>query len=204
MSRINKDSVDRFYDYDIHIESRTLYMGSVSHDVEDGESGTDGAMAERAVKGLHILDNSAPEGDKPITILMNNLGGDEYHCMAIFDAIKQCKNHVTIIVYGHAMSAGSIILQSADKRVMAVNSRMMIHYGTWGVHDHPKIVYKWAEEGKKIDKWMEGVYLDKIREKKPEYPLSKVKDMCNFDTFLNAHEALELGLIDEILGETNE
>ena len=97
-------------------------------------------MAERAIKALHILDSTAPTGDKPITVIMNNPGGDEYHGMAIYDAIKSCKNHVTIVVFGMAMSMGSIILQAADKRVMSANSRVMIHYGTWGINDHPKKV----------------------------------------------------------------
>jgi ATP-dependent Clp protease protease subunit len=199
MSRINKESIDRFYDYDIYPETRTVYMGSVSTNSDDGETGTDYAMAERTIKGLHILDSAAPKGDQPITIIMNNSGGDEYHGMAIFDAIKACKNHVTIIVMGHAMSMGSIILQAADKRIMTPNSRMMIHYGTWGITDHPKITYKWAEEGKKFDAWMENTYLEKIKKVNPTFSKKKIEEMCNFDTFLTAQEALELGLIDEIL-----
>ncbi len=199
MAKLVKESIDRFYDYDIHTETRTIYIGSVEADQESGESGTDSAMAERAIKALHILDSTAPSGDKPITILMNNPGGDEYHGMAIYDAIKVCKNHVTIVVFGHAMSMGSIILQAADKRVMAPNSRMMIHYGTWGIHDHPKITYAWAEEGKKFDSFMEQLYLEKIKKKHPDFTIKKVREMCNFDTFFNAKEALELGLIDEVL-----
>ncbi len=199
MAKLVRDDVDKFFDYEVYIPTRTIYMGSVENDQEVGESGTDGAMAERVIKALHILDSSAPAGDKPITIIMNNPGGDEYHGMAIYDAIKGCNNHVTVIVYGHAMSMGSIILQAADERVMAPNARMMIHYGTWGIHDHPKIVYKWAEEGKKFDSWMEQLYLAKIRVKHPTYPLKKVQAMCNFDTFLTPEEAVNLGLADRVL-----
>lgn len=202
MAKLVRDDVDKFFDYEIYIPTRTIYMGSVDNDQEVGESGTDGAMAERVIKALHILDSSAPAGDKPITIIMNNPGGDAYHGLAIYDAIKACKNHVTIVVYGHAMSMGSIILQAADKRVMAPNSRMMIHYGTWGTHDHPKIVYSWAEEGKKFDAWMEQLYLGKIREKHPNFTLKKIQEMCNFDTFINPEEAVALGLADEILGDS--
>lgn len=201
MAKLVRDDVDKFFDYEIYIPTRTIYMGSVDNDQEVGESGTDGAMAERVIKALHILDSSAPAGDKPITIIMNNPGGDEYHGMAIYDAIKGCNNHVTIIVYGHAMSMGSIILQAADRRVMAPNSRMMIHYGTWGIHDHPQNVYKWADEGKKFDAWMEQQYLTKIKEKNPEYTLKKVQELCKFDTFFTAKEAVDIGLADEILGE---
>lgn len=201
MAKLVKESIDRFYDYDIHTETRTIYIGSVDSDAEYGESGTDAAMAERAIKALHILDSVAPTGDKPITVIMNNPGGDEYHGMAIYDAIKACKNHVTIVVFGMAMSMGSIILQAADKRVMSPNSRIMIHYGTWGIHDHPQIVYKWADEGKKFDSWMEQLYLEKIKQKNPDFTLRKVKELCSYDSFFDGKQALELGLIDEILGE---
>ena len=130
---------------------------------------------------------------------MNNTGGDVYHGLAIFDAIKTCKNHVNIIVYGHAMSMGSIILQAADERIMTPNSRMMIHYGEDGVWAHPKIVLQWAKEGKKINEWMLDLYLEKIREKHPKFTRKKVDDICDFDTFFNAQEAVDMGLADRIL-----
>lgn len=197
--RVNKESIDRFYDYDIHIETRTLYIGSANADVEHGESGVDATMAERAIKGLHLLDSSAPTGDKPISIVMNNPGGDFYHGLAIFDAIKACKNHVTVVVYGHAMSMGAVILQAADKRVMSPNAKMMIHYGTGGFDGHAKTFQKWAEEYKTLDGWLEKTLLERIKEKQPNYTLAKVQKLCDHDTFLTAKEALDLGLIDEIL-----
>jgi ATP-dependent Clp endopeptidase proteolytic subunit ClpP len=198
--RVSKESIDRFYDYDIHPETRTLYMGSVSVQ-EDGESGTDAHMAERCIKGLHILEASAPNGDKPITIIMNNPGGDVYHGLAIFDAIKTCKNHVTIIVYGYAMSMGSIILQAADRRVMGSNARVMLHYGTDGFSGHVKTLEKVAEESKKLSTWDEKLFLDKIKQKRSDYTIAKVRKLLEHDTFLTAQEALDLGLIDEIIGE---
>lgn len=204
MKKMQRDDIDKFFDYEIYLPTRTLYMGSAINDPDSGESGTDGAMAERVIKGLHILDSSAPNGDGPITIIMNNIGGDEYHGLAIFDAIKSCKNHVTIKVFGHAMSMGSIILQAADVRIMSPNSRMMIHYGTWGVHDHSKIAYKWAEEGKKFDEWMENLYLDKINDKHPDFKKQTIKKWLDHDTFFTATEAVNLGLADKVVGEEDE
>ena len=201
MSRLVKESIDRFYDYDIHVETRTLYIGSAESSISEGESGTDAIMAETAIKGLHILDSSAPSGDKPITVIMNNPGGDWYHGMAIFDAIKTCKNHVSIIVYGYAMSMGSIILQASDRRVMSSNSKMMIHYGYNGFDGHSLTFRKVAEEGVKIDTAMEQIYMERIKQKHPDFTIAKLKKLCDHDTFLTAKEALELGLIDEILGE---
>src|SRR5271166_6582243 len=116
MARIVKDDVDRFHDYSIHIPSRTIFMGTENLSETDfEESGVDTSMAERQIKNLHLLDSISKD---EITILMNNIGGDVIHGMAIYDAIRSCQSHITIKVLGHAMSMGSIILQAADERLM--------------------------------------------------------------------------------------
>lgn len=198
MAKIYKDEIDRLFDYDIYVPTRTIVMRSHLVD-EEGESGTDAEMAQRVIKGLHILDSSAPSGDKPITIIMNNPGGDEYDGLGIYDAIKACKNHVTIIVYGKAMSMGGIILQAADKRVMSSNSRFMMHYGQFGVSANAQDVYKWVEDNKRIDSWMEDLFLDKMREKNPKLTKKDIQDMLKADFIVTGEEAVRLGLADEVL-----
>lgn len=224
--KFKKDDVDQFMDNHIYLPTRTIYMGSMSSSDSDGESGTDYHMAETVVKALHILDNQdslSMKGEKPINVIMNNIGGDVYHGMAIYDAISNCKNHVTIRVYGHAMSMGSLILQAADQRTMTRHSRIMIHYGNAGTNQHAKTLYKWANETKKFDQMMEDIYLDKISDRKitlekyltlidrqSEIPAGNAKnkkisigrkelqEMLNFDTIIDAETALELNLIDKI------
>jgi ATP-dependent Clp protease protease subunit len=191
-----RDDLERFHDYSIYLPSRTIYMGSEEHHIEHGDSGTDGAMAERTAKNLHILDSISAE---PINVVMNNIGGDEYECFAIIDAIRQCRSKVIITVMGHAMSAGSLILQAADERVMAPLAVQMMHYGTWGCIDHSKTFQKWAREGKRIDEWMEQFYLDRIHLKHPAFTLKKLKSMLDHDTFLTAEESVALGLCDRVL-----
>lgn len=196
----SRDDIDRFFDYNIHIPTKTLFMGSAEYSDEHEETGTDHLMAELVIKGLHLLDNVKP--DTILTIVMNNPGGDEYHGMAIYDAIKACKSEVHIKVLGHAMSMGSIILQAADWRIMAPNSRMMVHYGTWGHNDHTLNNYRWAEEGKKFDKWMENLYLEKIKTKKPKFTRKQLQEKMSFDLFLDAEETVLYGLADEVLVNT--
>lgn len=223
--KFGKGDIDHFMDNDLYIPTRTIYMGSASEG-EEGESGVDFMMAERIIKTLHILDTfdvASGKGEKPIKIIMNNIGGDVQHGMAIYDFIKLCRNHVTIRVVGHAMSMGSIILQAADHRVMTKNSRIMIHYGSAGFNTHAKTSYQWTEETKKYDKWMEDLFLEKIGDrtitiekyltmigKKDDVPKGNAKNkrinidrkkleaMLNFDTIIDAETALELNLIDEI------
>jgi len=192
-----QEAAHEFFATSVHLPTRTLYMGSILD--EEMETGTDYRMADRVVKGLHILDS---DSDDPINIIMNNPGGDEYHGMAIFDAIKNCKSHVTITVFGMGCSMGSIILQAADERIVTENSRVMIHYGTHEPYpNHTKIVLAWVEDGEKFCQWMRNTYLEKIQEKHPKTTEKDIDEMLNFDTILTGQEAVDLGLADKVLGE---
>lgn len=195
MARITRDDTDRFFDYDINIPARTIYMGSTSISDDGNESGVDAIMAERAIKSLNLLD--ASEGN--ITIIMNNPGGDWDHGMAIYDAIKACKNSVTIKVFGMAMSMGSIILQAADERILAPNARFMMHYGYAGGFTESSNHLRWAQEEVKIRVKMEEIYMEKILAKNPTFKLKQLQKMLNPDTILSPEETVALGLADKIL-----
>lgn len=196
--RVNRDDIDKFHDYGLYIPTRTIYMGSEEYSLDDGESGVDGKMIERAVKNLHLLDAAS---DSPITILLNSPGGDCHYGLGLFDAIKACRSHVTIKISGIAMSMGSIILQAGDVRLISANSRVMIHHSTWHVNDKVGTAKNWVKEGEKFDSWMEQLFLEKIRLKHPGFTLKKIQEMLNFDTILNASETVALGLTDGIIGE---
>jgi ATP-dependent protease ClpP protease subunit len=244
MARINKDRIDRFFDYSLDSDSRTIYLGCAAYcDSGDG-NGVDFYMTERLIKGLHLLESAAPNGDQPITIIANSPGGSWFHGMAQYGAIKNCRNQVIIKMYGHAMSMGSIIPQAADERLIDANASFMIHYGSDAFHGHSKIMSKVGDIGKKINHMMENIYLDRMMEKdeemtqagfpdhmeitlseiihhqqemdypkppKPKYRFSKepakrreevrkiLKELLNFDSYLSAQEAVDLGFADEII-----
>jgi len=156
-----KETWDKWFDNNVDFTNRTVYIGSVNNN--DGqESGVDAFMAESTIKAMHILESKNSE---PIVILMNNPGGDFFHGLAIYDAIKTSKCHCTIKVYGHAMSMGSVILQAADRRIMMPNSRFMIHFGYDSQDNHTKTVEKWIDESKRLAYLMENIYLDVMLEK---------------------------------------
>lgn len=196
MSKVAKDDLDKFHEFDICPTDRTLYIGSCGSD-EDGESGVDHMMAERTIKNLHLLDKKK---DSPITIKMNNAGGDVYHGLAMYDAIMDCKNIVTIIAYGYVMSIGSLIFQAADVRVMAPHARMMLHYGQAHLGGHNRDIYKNVEELKKLDKIVNNIYLFRIQQKQSDYNMRKLENKITFDYFLDADESIEMGLCDKVLG----
>jgi len=189
MAKVIRDDVDRFFEYNINIPAKTLYMGA--------SEGVEHQMAEDTIKGLLILDSKARS--KKLTIVMNNVGGDEHHGLAIYDAIKQCKSPTVIKVFGHAMSMGAWILQAADRRYMAANSTMMLHYGTFGYDGHAKDFDKWSDENKRLCTLMEDHLLERIKEKHPRYTRESLQELIRFDKFLTASKAVELGLADKVI-----
>lgn len=99
---------------------------------------------------------------------------------------------------GCVMSAASIIFQAADERIMSPYSTMMIHYGSESISDVSKNVLSNAEESKRINRIMEDIYLDKIKQVKPRFSRSQLEKLLNFDTYIAASRAVEMGLADTI------
>lgn len=193
MARLNKDDISHFIDNDLYVSTRTIYIGPMS----SSDYEVNAMMAERAIKNLHILDSKA---QAPIEIISLNYGGGVVEGMAIYDAIRLCRSEVTMKIFGCANSMGSIILQAADKRLLAPNAEVMIHYGfsSYG-ENHPKANKSALRQAEKYDKWMVDMYLEKIQEKKPKFKRSQLDKWLNFDKYLSAEEAVEFGLADAII-----
>jgi len=188
------EAVGAFHEHGVFMPSRTIYMGSVTANL-DGESGTDAKMAEAFIKNLHVLETL---GSDPITVIMDNLGGDDYHGLAIYDAIKASPCEVTIVARGYAMSMGSIILQAAKHRVMGARAAQMLHYGTMAINSHTKNVKRWSDESERVSEWMECMYLERINQRHPAFDLEQLRKMLAYDTILTAEQSIDLGLADRI------
>lgn len=194
--KLDKDEISHFIDNDLYVPTRTVYIGPTT-----AEGETDVIMAERAIKNLHILDSKSSD---PIEVLMINPGGHFDAGMAIYDAIQLCKSPITVKVFGYAYSMAAVILQAADTRIMSPNARLMIHYGEEGLSsNHPKITKKWKIQYDKDSAWMKNQFLDRIREKQPEFTAAQMEKLLDFDTILNAQEAVDLGLADKVMEVAN-
>lgn len=182
-----KESIDRFFDHNLHVESRTIWIG-------DSPDGLDANTAQTVVKSIHMLSDNA---DKPITLYINSFGGCWYNGMAIYDAIKLCPCEVTAYVVGSAMSMGSIILQAADQRLIYPNATVMVHDGTFGHgEDIPQSFQNWAEYSKKIQQKMYRIYAERSGR-----AVSFWRRKCAADMIMTAHEAKDFGLVDAVYGE---
>jgi ATP-dependent Clp protease protease subunit len=181
-----RDDVSTLFENGVYLPTRTLVL---SGDV-------DGELAAAAIKGLHLLDAIST---LPITVVLNTPGGEEQAGMAIFDAIRQCRSHVTVVGTGEVMSMGAWILQAADTRVLTPNALVMIHYGTATLGDATTRDFQlYAEQVKLWDAAMEDCFLAKIHEKQPDFTRTALKRMLVVDTYLSAQEAVELGLADAV------
>lgn len=195
---ISSDDITVFHDCHLFIPTRTIYASSEEYTVDGDETGFDGAVARRLIKNLHILDAL---DDTPITIMLQTLGGDLQCSTAVIDAIRASHSHIVVKVLGCAMSAGSLVLQAADERIMAPLATQMIHYGMNSCADTSTVFQRVAAEGRRSDSWMEAYYLKRIREKHPSFTLSKLQRLLSHDTYLTAQESVELGLADRVDGD---
>lgn len=188
--RSKDERVSHFHEYNIDTSTRTIYFG-------DTENGIDDTVAEKTIKNLILLDTINQE---PINIVMNSQGGDCYAALAIYDAIKMCKSRVIVTGFGSVMSAATLIMQAADERVLAPNSTFMIHIGTveYG-ENHAKNVRNWIKAEEKMDAIISNIYLARIQEKHENFTLKKLDKLMEFDTILNATDAIAMGLADSLL-----
>ena len=193
-----KEDVDRWFDYSYIPSKRWIYVGSRDAETEngEGESGTDCKMAEFFTKAiLHCSTISR----QPIIVHMNNLGGDWYAGMMMYDAIRASPCHIYGTCWGVACSMGSIIIQACDSRIVAPHCTFMIHDGFEGLTGTCKSVEAWAKYTTKIRKRMYEIYFSRMKPAKPRITMQKIESMCSHDTIFSAEEAVSQGLADWVL-----
>lgn len=193
MANISRDDIQLFYDHGIYRPTKTLYIG-------EGTDGVDAQLAERVIKGLQILDSMKP--NEPLNIILNNSGGDTVQGLAIYDSIRRCESDTHITVVGHASSVAAWILQAGDVRLMEPNATIMIHQGSiWIGDEHPDNLERQHRQYKRELQLFEDLLLERITERHPSYTRKQLRNRMRFDDYLNATEAVELGLCDRIVGE---
>ncbi len=186
--------IDIFYYYGVYFSTRTLYIGC---NLEDEDDAIDALSSSNAIKGLHLLDIEYNEV-VPIQVLINTYGGDTYEAMGIYDAIRYCKNNIITVGIGKVMSAGSIIMQAGDERVMYPNSTFLMHYGSMSLDEKNRDLEEAIIEDKRLNEWQLDLWYRVIKRKKKRTTKAQVHEMLSKDTTYTPKECLELGIIDRI------
>ena len=203
---LNIDTILDSHTCGLDVDHREIYHHSYIANVDE-DPGIDYRMASHFAKNIRILDliNS-----KPIIIHMHSIGGVWNDGMAIYDSIKICKSHVTVISYGQAESMSSIVLQAADTRVMMPNSYFMCHFGSNGCAGSFLDVQNAAKFERQMTETMMDIYVagcikgKYFKENYSPPTESKVKSFLkrklkDGDWYLTSEEAVHYGFADHTL-----
>lgn len=131
-----------------------------------------------------------------ISIYINSPGGSVTAGMAIYDTMNFVKSDVSTICVGMAASMGAFLLSSGckGKRYVLPNSEVMIHQPLGGAQGQATEIKIAAERILKLkDK------LNHILSKNTGKSLKIIEKDTERDNFMTANEALEYGIVDEIL-----
>lgn len=153
------------------------------------EIGVHGITAKTFLEDLKKLKG------KDVTIHINSTGGDVFQGQAIYTALKNYTGKVTVKIEGLAASMATIIALAADRVEMTSNSLFMIHSPMSNVFGNKAQMRKQINALEKVETTMLSVYKAKTNISEDE-----IEQMMARETWLSAHEALELGFVDEVLG----
>lgn len=151
-------------------------------------------MANLIVAQMLFLEAENP--DKDIHLYINSPGGSVSAGLAMFDTMNFIKPDVSTICMGGAYSMGSFLLAAGQKgkRYALANSRVMIHQPSGGAQGQATDIEINAREILKIrDR------LNRILAERTGQPLEKIERDVERDYWLDAQEAKEYGLVDEVL-----
>lgn len=176
---------ERSYDiYSRLLKDRIVFVGSAIDD----------QVANAVVAQLLFL--AAEDPDKEINMYINCPGGSITAGFAIYDTMQFIKPPVHTICTGFAASFGSFLLLSGEKgkRFALPNSEIMIHQPSGGAKGQASdidITARWIMQTRRK--------VNQIMAERTGQPLEKIERDTDRDYYMTAEEALEYGIIDQVI-----
>ena len=154
----------------------------------------DDLVSNVVVAQLLFLESENP--DKDIHLYINSPGGTVTSGLAVYDTMQFVKPDVSTMCIGQAASMGALLLAGGakGKRCCLPHSRMMIHQPLGGFQGQASDIDIHAKE---ILRTRER--LDDILATHTGQPIERIQADTDRDRFMEASEAREYGLIDEVL-----
>jgi ATP-dependent Clp protease protease subunit len=172
--------------YNKLFEDRIVFLG-----VQVDDASADDIMAQ-----LLVLESQDP--DRDITMYINSPGGSFTAMTAIYDTMMYIKPQIQTVCLGQAASAAAVLLAAGapGKRLALPNSRVLIHQPSTGDAGRGQAsdIEIQAKEIMRLRIWLEET-ISKHSNKSVE----EVNRDIDRDKILTAPEALEYGLIDQVL-----
>lgn len=179
----NNDGIKNFDIYSMLLSERIIFIVGEIND----------ELASLIISEILYLQAINPK--KQITIYINSPGGEVNAGLAIYDVIKSSSCPISTVGIGLCASMGAILLSSGTKglRYAFENCEIMIHQplgGTNGQVSDLEIMTK------RFSYLKENLY--KILSQNTSQKIEKIAKDCDRNFFLNAKEALNYHLIDDI------
>jgi ATP-dependent Clp protease, protease subunit len=170
------------------LKDRIIFLGTA----------VDDQVANIIIAQLLFLESEDP--DKDIMLYINSPGGMVTAGMAIYDTMQYVKNDVTTICIGQAASMAALLLAAGEpkKRLALPNSRILIHQPSMGglsgqatdIDIHAREILRMRE------------ITNQLLAKHSGQQLEKVEKDVERDFIMNAQQAKEYGIIDDIIYKT--
>ena len=167
-------------------EDRIIFLG-----VQVDDASADDIMAQ-----LLVLESQDP--DRDIVMYINSPGGSFTAMTAIYDTMQYIRPQIQTVVLGQAASAAAVIAAAGTpgKRLALPNARILIHQPAVGEAGRGQAsdIEIQAREILRLRTWLEETLV-----KHSNHDLERINKDLERDTILSADEALEYGLIDQVL-----
>ena len=170
--------------YDRLLKERIIFLGTP---IDDG-------VANVVMAQLLHLESEDP--DRDISIYINSPGGSFTALTAIYDTMQFVKPEIQTICMGQAASAAAVLLASGTKgkRLALQHARVLIHQPSGGGEGQSSDIEIQAREIMRMRELLEKMLADHTG-RAPE----DVRKDIERDKILTAREAVEYGLIDEVV-----
>ena len=176
---------ERAYDiYSRLLKDRIVFLGSEIND----------DVANLVTAQLLFLESEDPE--KEISFYINSPGGSITAGMAIYDTMQFIKPAVSTLCLGQAASMGAVLLAAGHKgrRYGLPHSRIMIHQPLGGAQGQATDIDIQAREILRMREEINNIFVRHTGQS-----LRKIEKDTERDMYLSPEQAVEYGLIDEVI-----
>jgi ATP-dependent Clp protease protease subunit len=176
---------ERAYDlYSRLLRERIIFLGTPIDDT----------IANLICAQMLFLESEDP--DKDINLYINSPGGDITGLLAIYDAMKYIKPDVSTFCFGQAASAAAVLLAAGTKgkRFALPHARVLLHQPWGGVGGQASDIEIQAREILRMKDMLNSMLANDTGQS-----VERITKDTDRDFIIGADEAVEYGLIDEVL-----
>lgn len=176
---------ERVYDiYSRLLKDRIVFLGSQ----------VNAEVANSIIAQMLFLQSEDPKSD--IHLYINSPGGSVSDGLGIYDTMQFVTCDVATYCIGQAASMGAVLLTAGTKgkRNALPNSRIMIHQPLAGMQGTAEDIVIHAKEFKRVKERLNNILI-----KHTGHPLEKIEEDTDRDRFMSAVEAMEYGLVDQVI-----